>query len=62
MVGTRFLTVSKEFSQLPSLPLCYLVVVLVFSQLILIFQASSYKSELICGQGKSCCCLPYGRM
>lgn len=46
MVGTCFLTVSKEFSQLHSLPVCYLVVV-VFNQLILIFQVSSYKPERI---------------
>lgn len=62
MVGTCFLTVSKEFSQLPSLPLCYLVVILVFNQLILIFQASSCKSDLICGQEKSHCCLLYGKI
>lgn len=57
MVGTCFPTVSQEFSQLPSLPLCYLVVVLVFNQLIVVFQASSYKSDLICGQRKSRVCL-----
>ena len=62
MVETCFLAVSKGFSQFPSLPLCHLVVVLVFNQLILIFQAGSCKSELICGQGKSCGCLLWGRL
>lgn len=47
MVGTRFLNVPKEFSQLHSWPVRYLAAAVVFNQLILIFQVSSCKSEHI---------------
>lgn len=54
MVGTCFLTVSKEFPQLHSLPMCYLVVVVVvFNQMMCSFQVSSRKSERMCGQERA---------
>lgn len=51
MVGTCLLTVSKEFSRLHSSPVCYLVVtVVVFNQMIFIFQVSSCESEHLYGR------------
>ena len=50
MVGACFLTVSKEFPQLHSLPMWYLVIIIiVFNQMIFIFPVSSCKSERVCG-------------
>lgn len=41
MVGTCFLTVSKEFSQLHSFPMWYLVtIIIVFNQMMFIFPVS----------------------
>ena len=54
MVGTCFLTVSKGFSQLHSLPMWYLVtIIIVFNQMMFIFPVNSCKSEHICGRERA---------